>query len=87
MFSFGFSGDDIDEEVADENINQASIPPDHLDGLHGAGSTPSEPKQIESERYGLEEWVSLRPLPFFFLWQLIILPRLVADCLLLMMMH
>ena len=61
-FSFGFSGDDIDEEVVDEN--QASVLPDHLDGLNGAGLTSSEPKQIESERYGLEGWVSLRPLSF-----------------------
>jgi hypothetical protein len=55
-FSFGFSGDDIDEDVTTESgddhayENQAG-----LDSRVRAGLTS------EGERYRLEEWVSLRP--------------------------
>jgi len=55
-FSFGFSGDDIDEDVNTESgddhayENQAG-----LDSHVRAGLTS------EGERYRLEEWVSLRP--------------------------
>jgi hypothetical protein len=52
-FSFGFSGDDIDEEVTTESGD------DHADENHQAGLDSRAGLTSEGERYRLEEWVSL----------------------------
>jgi hypothetical protein len=65
MFSFGFSGDDIEDDV-DAGLTDTTTHTDDNEKNNNTSSADNLPGVFPAEKHPIEEWASFLSLPSFF---------------------